>query len=149
VAQLDGDNALSVTPKGSQSSSLMLSKDASSSMQNTPQKSFSSTLPLPPATLEASHASSETPIKMPLLNPGAPATPESFKGTAEDEVGFECSFRYKLVSFVFIQIWHLTQLYCMCRVLYMMTTYLLCPRRRLLQSLLVLQQLILLHLCLR
>jgi replication factor A1 len=40
VAQLDGDNALSVTPVGSQSSSLMLSKDASNSMQNTPLEKF-------------------------------------------------------------------------------------------------------------
>lgn len=125
VAQLDGDNALSVTPIGSQSSSLMLSKDASSSMQNTPQKSVTSTFPLPPATSEASHASSETPIKVPLLMPGVPATPESCKPTAEDEVGCAYSFQYKLFSCVFIQNWHLTQLYCMCRMLYMMTTYLL------------------------
>ena len=124
VAQLDGDNALSVTPTGSQSSSLMLSKDASSSMQKTPQKSFTSVLPLPPATSEASHASSDTPIKMPLLIPGAPATPDSCKATAEDEVGCACSFQY-MFSCVSIQSWLVTQLYHMCRMLYMMATYLL------------------------
>ncbi|XP_021305518.1 replication protein A 70 kDa DNA-binding subunit D [Sorghum bicolor] len=86
VAQLDGDNALSVTPIGSQSSSLMLSRDGGSSMQNTPQKSFTSTLPLPPATSETSHASSNTPIKIPPLIPRAPATPESSNAAAKDEV---------------------------------------------------------------
>lgn len=97
VAQLDGDSALSVTPIGSQSSSLMLSKDASSSMQNSPQKSFSTALPLPSATSEASHASSATPIKMPLQILGAAATPESRNVAVEDEVG--CCVHYSVDCF--------------------------------------------------
>ena len=117
VAQLDGDNALSVTPIGSQSSSLMLSRDGGSSMQNTPQKSFTSTLPLPPATSETSHASSNTPIKIPPLIPRAPATPESSNAAAKDEVGCASLFQYELFSYTVIQDLLAAQLYYMCRML--------------------------------
>lgn len=89
VAQLDGDNALSVTPTGSQSSSHML---PTSSTHSTPQKSFTSALPLPPASSEASHASSDTPARAPLLIHKAPTTPDSCKATARDEVGCACLF---------------------------------------------------------
>ena len=96
VSQLDGDNALSVTPIGSQSSSPMLSKGASSSIQDTPLKSTTSTLPFPTATSETSHTSSAAPIKMPPLISKAPPTPQSRGAAAEEEVDCAYSFRYRL-----------------------------------------------------
>nr|TKW28612.1 hypothetical protein SEVIR_3G340300v2 [Setaria viridis] len=74
------------TPEGSQTSSLMLSRGAGTSMQNTPQGSHVLPLSSMPATSEASLASSTTPTKTawPVLEP--PETPQSVRASAHDQV---------------------------------------------------------------
>ncbi len=103
VAQLDGGGALSMTPTGSQSSSLMLSKCSSSSLQDAPLQSTTSALPFPAAASEGSRASSAAPIKMPPLIAKAPPTPQSRNTAAEEEVDYACSFQYRLFSYVLIE----------------------------------------------
>lgn len=85
VAEIDDGNILPVTPAGSQTSSVMLSQGASSSMQNTPQKGTTFALPSPPNTSEASHASSTTPCRPTQHDPEPLATPQSVKTAAKDK----------------------------------------------------------------
>ena len=72
-----------MTPTGSQTSSLMISQGAGSSMQRTPQKSVA--LPISSQSAQASHASSMTPTKIPTNIPESLLTPHSREHN-EDQV---------------------------------------------------------------
>jgi replication factor A1 len=70
IGEVNDENALPTTPTGSQSSSLMLSQGAGSSMQSTPQKSAALPSTLLPGATETSQ----------------PDTPESGGDTSLNEV---------------------------------------------------------------
>ncbi|CAO2037175.1 unnamed protein product [Urochloa humidicola] len=73
----DTNSFLPVTPTTSQSSSLMISQGADSSVQRTPQKSVAFPSPSKPTTSLATHASSTTPTKTPLNITKQQLTPQS------------------------------------------------------------------------
>lgn len=84
LGEVNDTNALlPMTPTGSQTSSLMISQGAGSSMQRTPQKSVA--FPFPSQSSQASHASSTTPTKIPINIPELQLTPQSRKHS-EDQV---------------------------------------------------------------
>lgn len=88
----DTETLLPMTPSGSQSSSLMISQGAGSSMQRTPQKSVAIPLPSQPTVSHTSHASSTTPTKAGLSIPEPQVTPQSRIHTNEDQVSISNSF---------------------------------------------------------
>ncbi|CAN6323913.1 unnamed protein product [Urochloa humidicola] len=81
----DTSSLLPVTPTTSQSSSLMISQGADSSIQRTPQKSAAFPSPSKPTTSLATHASSATPTKTPLSISEPQLTPQSRKHPGDNQ----------------------------------------------------------------
>ncbi|CAN6338321.1 unnamed protein product [Urochloa humidicola] len=75
----DTNSLLQVTPTTSQSSSLMISQSADSSIQRTPQKSVAFPSPSKSTTTQTTHASSATPTKTLLSISEPQLTPQSHK----------------------------------------------------------------------
>jgi replication factor A1 len=87
VAEInDGSAVIPTTPAGSQTSSLILSRGAGPSVQDTPQSSNPLPLSQLPAASDASLASGATPSKMGMLAAELIDTPQGGKDPAGDEV---------------------------------------------------------------
>jgi replication factor A1 len=85
------------TPAGSKTSSLMLSRGAGPSVQNTPQSSNPLPLSQLPVASEASLASSATPSKMGMLGAELMDTPQGGKDPAGDEVRLSLLWCFQLL----------------------------------------------------
>jgi hypothetical protein len=88
IAELDGGTPLPITPAGSQSSSAVLSQDASSSVQVTPKK-----------ILHSSATSSITPSKSMVHDIELAATPQSNKSVDGNKVNNSHTCQQNIIKF--------------------------------------------------